>query len=114
MQDAAVKADLRHRRGEGRIHVAQQKRNLVAFDQFMRLLHGGPRVAAGRIFDNQFNLAAENSAFSVDLLNRELAARQFVLAKRGIGAGQRVIEADSELVFGARGDDKWAGDLRGA
>ena len=54
------------------------------------------------ILDHQLDLAAEDAALGVDLLERELAADQFVLAERGVGAGQRVVEADLDRVGGAR------------
>ncbi len=71
-------------------------------------------VAAGRILDQQFDLAAENAALGVDLFDRELRADQFVLAERGEGAGQRIVEADLDRFVGERLHHKRAGDLHGA
>ena len=56
-----------------RIDVANQEVDLVAVDELAGLLHGGAGVAAGRILDQQFDLAAENAALGVDLLERQLA-----------------------------------------
>ena len=59
-----------------------RKSTLSRSISLLRLLHGGAGVAAGRILDQQFDLAAENAALGVDLFDRELAADQFVLADR--------------------------------
>ena len=104
---------LRHRERQRRIDVAEQEVDLVALDQLARLLHGGAGVAAGRILDQQLDLAAENAALGVDLLDRQLAADQFVLAERGVGAGQRIVEADLDRVGGAGADDERTGELGG-
>ena len=50
------------------------------------------------VFDQELSFAAKNAAFGVDLFEGELAADQFVLANRGIGAGQRIVEADFHFV----------------
>ena len=91
-----------------------RKFDLVAVDQLARLLHRGAGVAAGGVFDQQIDFAAEDAAFGVDLIERKLAADQFVLAERGVGAGQRVVEADLDGLVGQRLDHEWAGDLHGA
>ena len=49
------------------------KLDLVALDQLARLLHAGADVV-GRILDQQLDLAAEDAALGVDLLDRELGA----------------------------------------
>ncbi len=54
------------------------------------------------ILDQQFGLAAKNAALGVDLVDRELAADQFVLADRRISAGQRIVETDLHVVGRAR------------
>ena len=61
-------ADVRHRLGERRIDVAEQEVDLVAIDQLVGLLHRGAGVAAGRILDQKFDLAAENAVLGVDLV----------------------------------------------
>ena len=66
------------------------------------------------VLDQKLDLAAENAALGVDLLDRELAADQFVLADRGVGAGQRIVEADLDFVGRPAGDDEGRGDLRDA
>ena len=57
---------------------------------------------------------AEDAALGVDLVERELAADQFVLAERGVGAGQRIVEADLDRLVGERFHHKRAGNLHGA
>ena len=59
----------RHRR----IDVAEQEVDFVAVDQLVRLLHRGAGIGAGRILDQEFDLAAENAALGVDLVDRQLA-----------------------------------------
>ena len=66
------------------------------------------------ILDQEVDLAAEDAALGVDLFDGELRADQFVLAQRGEGAGQRVVEADLDRLVGKRLDHKRAGDLHGA
>ena len=63
---------------------------------------------------SSIDFAAEDAAFGVDLIERKLAADQFVLAERGVGAGQRVVEADLDGLVGQRLDHEWTGDLHGA
>ena len=46
------------------------------------------------VLDQQLDLAAENAALGIDLLERKLRADQLVLAERGVGAGERVVETD--------------------
>ena len=41
----------------------------------------------------------------------DLAADQLVLAGRGVGAGQRIVEPDLDCVRGAGANDEGAGDL---
>ena len=66
------------------------------------------------ILDEKLDLAAENAVIGVDLVDGELRADQFVLAKRGEGAGERIVEADLDRLVGERLHDKRAGDLHGA
>ena len=111
VQDALFVRHLRHGERERRVHVAEQEIDLVALDQLARLLHRRAGVAAGRILDDELDRTAENAALGVDLLERHLAADQFVLAERGVGAGQRIVEADPDRVRGARANDEGARDL---
>ena len=46
---------------------------------------------AGRILDQQLGFAAEDPAFGIDLLDRQLAADLLVFAELGIGPGQRIV-----------------------
>ncbi len=88
------------------------KLHLVALDQLARLLHAGADVV-GRILDQQLELAAENAALGVDLLDRELGADHLVLRDRGVDAGQRIDHADLDGGLAARLDDEGRRDLRG-
>ena len=65
-------------------------------------------------FDQQLDLAAENAVLGVDLIERELRADQFVLAERGICAGQRIVEADLDRLVGERLHHERARHLHGA
>ena len=72
-----------------------------------------PASPLGRILDDEFDRAAEDAALAVDLVERHLAADQFVLAGGGVGAGQRIVEADLDRVGGAGADDERTGELGG-
>src|SRR5205807_3771642 len=69
-------------------------------------------IGARRILDQQLGLAAENPAFGIDLVDRQLAADLLVLAELGISAGQRIVEADLDLIGGASGNRKGRCQLR--
>ena len=71
-----------------------------------------PVSALVEILDQQLGLAAEDPAFGIDLLDRQLAADLLVLAELGIGAGQRIVEAELDLVGGASGNRKGRCQLR--
>ena len=111
VQDALFVRHLRHGERERRVDVAEQEIDLVALDQLARLLHRDAGVAAGRILDHELDRTAEDAALGVDLVERHLAADQLVLARRGVSAGQRIVEADPDRVGGAGADDEWARDL---
>ena len=67
----------------------------ISLRAFCTAVAASPEV---EVLDQKFGLTAENAALGVDLLDGELAADQFVLADRGVGAGQRIIEADLDFV----------------
>ncbi len=114
VQDLLLVGHLRHGERQRGIDVAEQKIDLVAVDELARLLHRGAGVAAGRILDDEFDVAPENAAFGVDLLDRELAADKLVLARPGVGACERIIEADLDGVRRPGPQNEWTGDLRDA
>ena len=111
MEHALLEGDIRHRLRQPRVDVADEEVDLVALDQLVGLLHRDGGVGAGRILDQQLDLAAEDAALGVDLVDRELGADQFVLAERGVGAGQRIVEADLDVVGRARGLNEGRGEL---
>ena len=113
VQDALFVRDLRHGERQRRVDVAEQEIDLVAVDQLARLLHRRAGVAADRILDDELDRAAEDAALGVDLVERHLAADELVLARAGVGAGQRIVEADLDRVGGAGADDERTGELRG-
>src|SRR5262249_30144500 len=71
-------------------------------------------IAAGGILGQELDLAAEDAALGIHLLDRERSADLLVLAELGIGAGQRVVEADPDRLLAAHGDDEGARDLHHA
>ena len=79
VQDFLFGGNLGDRRGDAGIDVADDEVDLVALDQLARLLHAGADVVGG-ILDQQFDLAPENAAFGVDLLDRELGSHHLVAA----------------------------------
>ena len=113
VQHAVFVRHLRHGERESRVHVAKQEVDLVALDELARLLHRRAGVAARRILDDELDLAPQNAALGVDLVERHLAADKLILAWSGVGAGQRIVEADLDRVRGARADDERTGELSG-
>src|SRR5581483_8056431 len=100
VKDALLVRNLRNRLRERRVHVSDEKIDLVALDQLASLLHGGARITARRIFREQIDLAAKDAALGVDLIDRKLAPDLLVLAGRGVSAGQRIVETDLDIVRG--------------
>ena len=66
------------------------------------------------ILDQQLDLAAEDAVLGIDLVEGELRADQFVLAECGVGAGERVVEADLDRLVRERLHHERAGDLHRA
>ena len=106
VQDFLFAGDLGDRRGDARVDVADHEVDLVALDQLARLLHAGADIVGG-ILDQQFDLASENAALGVDLLDRELGAHHLVAGRRGIDAGERIDHADPDRRLAARLNDEW-------
>ena len=52
-------------------------------------------------------------ALRVDLVDRHLAADEAVLAGRGVGAGQRIVQADLDRIRGAGGNTERTGEWGG-
>ena len=69
---------LAQRQRDGRIHIANQKINLAAVDEFACLLNTSSHVVR-RVLDEQFHGAADDPAFGVDFLDRELGSLDLVL-----------------------------------
>ena len=80
----------------------------ISLRAFCTAAPASPLVESSTI---EFDGAAENPALGVDLVERHLAADQFVLARRGVGAGQGIVEPDPDRVGGAGADDERACDL---
>jgi len=94
-----------------RIDVAQQEVDLVAPDQLARLLHCNAAIGARRVLCQQLRFAGENTAFRIDLVDRQLTSDLLILAELGVGAGERIVETELDLVGSSRGDDEGSGEL---
>ena len=92
VQDLLLGGDLGDRGRDARIDVADHEVDLVALDQLARLLHAGADVIGG-IFHQQFDLASENAALGVHLLDGELGSHHLVAGRRGVDAGERIDHA---------------------
>ncbi len=114
MEDVLLVGDIRDRLRQRRVDVAENEVHMVAVDQLARLLHRGAGVAAGRILDQQLDLAAEDAALGIDLFERELGADHLILAERRVGARERIVEPDLNCIGGARRDDEGRRNLRNA
>jgi hypothetical protein len=114
MELTLLEAGVRHRLRKRRVDIADKEIDFVALDQLEGFLNRGRGVPAGRIFDQEFDLAAEYSTLGVDLLDGELCTDQFILAERGEGAGQRIVEPDFYRFVCKRFYDERACDLHGA
>jgi hypothetical protein len=90
-----------------------RKIDLVAVDQLARLLHRRACIARRRILDDELGGTAEDAPLGVDLVQRHLAANKFVLPVGGVGAGQRIVQADLDRTGGAGANDERTGELRG-
>jgi hypothetical protein len=106
VENALFIRHLSHGERKRGVHVAKQKVDTRALDQLTRLEHRNPGVAAGRIFDDEIDRTAEDAAPGVDLVERHLAASELVLAKSGVGAGQRIVEPDFDGLRGPRREDE--------
>ena len=76
------------------IDVAEKEVDLVALDQLVGLLHRRTGVGAGRVLGYERDLSAEDAALGVDLLDRQFASYLLVLAELGVGACERIVEAE--------------------
>jgi hypothetical protein len=114
VEDALFIGHVGDRGRQRRVDVADEEIDLIAIDQFTRLLDRRAGVATRGFLDQELHLTAEDAAFGIDLRQRELRADQFVLPERGVSACQRIIEADLYRLVGKRLDDKWTGNLRRA
>ena len=80
----------------GRADLADQRHDLVTLDQLLRLGDRGLRVDA--VLGDHLELAAEDAARAVDLLDRERAAAEPVLAELPQEAGARSDVAELDRV----------------
>ena len=65
------------------------------------------------ILDEELDRTGKDATLGVDLVERHLAADQFVLARAGVGAGQRIVETDLDRVSGAGANDERTGESSG-
>ena len=110
VQHLLLRRDLRDRRGNAGIDVADHEVDAVALDQLARLLHAGADVIGG-VLDQQLDLASENAARGVDLRDGVLGAHHLVAGGCGVSAGQGVDHADPDWRFPARLNDERRSDL---
>ena len=73
VQDAFFRRHTHDRVGDARVHVTHDHVDVVAIDQLVRLLHAGAGVV-GAVLYQQFNLAAQNAASLVDLIDGPFGA----------------------------------------
>jgi hypothetical protein len=102
VQHLLLIGDLRHGLGDARIHVADEKGNLIALDQLARLLHTGADVVRG-VLHQQLDGPSEDAPPGVDLFDGKSGAHDFVLGNGRIDAGQGIDHADAQRRFGAPG-----------
>ena len=110
MQHFLLVGDLGDGLGNARVHVTDEKRHLVAFDQLARLLHPGADVVRG-IFHQQLHRTTENTALGVHLVDGELGPGHLILRGRGIDAGERIDHSDPKRRLAARLNDEGRSDL---
>ena len=90
--------ELRHdRERQARAPGAHHHRHLVAGDQLLGDRGGFGRVALV-VLDHELDLLAEHAALGVDLVGGDLGAVDDVGARRGEGAGQRLVDADLDVL----------------
>ena len=97
VQNLLFGGDLRYRRGDAGIHVADNEIDVVALDQLACLLHAGADVI-GRVFDQQLDLPPEDAALGVDLLDGVFGADDFVSGRSRIDTGQRIDHSHLDVV----------------
>src|SRR6185312_3329832 len=85
--------------------------DLVALDQLVRLLHAGAGVV-GAVLDKELDLAAQDAALLVELLDRPLGALDLGDREGRQAAGDWVDETDLHRRLAARLDDEGTGELR--
>ena len=101
--------------GLARAERADQRRHLLGIDHAVGGVRGRRRVGAGRIALHHDELAVEDAALLVDLLDRELGAFVDRRDQRLDRAGEAAEEADLDVGrrCRGRGDHGRAGDRRG-
>ena len=67
VEDALLVGHVGYRGRQRRVDIADQEVDLVAIDQFTRLLDGRAGVAAGGLLDQELRRTAKDAAFGVDL-----------------------------------------------
>jgi hypothetical protein len=85
--------NLCNRRRDAGIDVADDEAHLIALDQLVGFLHAGADVVGG-VFNQQLDLAAEDAALLVDLLDGVFGTHHLALRDRRVNAGQGIDKSD--------------------
>ena len=114
VKDLLLIGHLRHCISNAGIHVAKDHTDVVAVDQFTRLLHASADVIGG-IFDEKLNRTAEDPALFVDFGLGIFGAVHLALRQSREHAGKRIDHPNFDWFVAARGnDERRANDLTGA
>ena len=106
-----LRGHARHGERDAGVDVADHAIHPVAFDQLPRLLDADADVVRG-VFDQKIDLAAENAALFVELVDRESRALDLAARDRGIDAGQRIDHSELDRRLAARAQDEGRRDLQ--
>ncbi len=111
VEDFEFAGDLRHGVGDAGVHVAEDDVDLVTLDQLAGFLHAGADVVGG-VFDQKFDLTAENTVLFVQSFDGVFGAFDFTGGEGGEDAGQGIDHADADRRFAAGADDRRRGEGR--
>ena len=83
MEHALLEGGVGHRLRQPELMLPSRKLTLSRSISLLAFCTAVAASALVEVLDQQFDLAAENAVFGIDLVERELRADQFVLAERG-------------------------------